>query len=166
MTKDSKPVETIKDLSDLAYQSGVLKAIAMSMPDSDNKTKLMKLSKDIGEYSKRAAGREVIFFERAKTAVTAILWMARRYANERMTYSPSMFNDAYDTLRDLFGDEVDNNHAFDMEGTVYYDISILHSRWHPYAVYGSEGKPSQSNDELPRRKFYKRPSIKKLTSDS
>ena len=32
-------------------------------------------------------------------AIKDIVWMARRYADGRKTYAPSMFNDAYDALR-------------------------------------------------------------------
>ena len=32
-------------------------------------------------------------------AINEILWMARRYADGRLTYAPSMFNDAYDSLK-------------------------------------------------------------------
>ena len=39
--------------------------------------------------------------------IADIVWMARRYADGRMTYAPSMFNDAYDQLRDLLGDDIE-----------------------------------------------------------
>ena len=39
--------------------------------------------------------------------VAEILWMARRYADGRLTYAPQMFNDAYDALKELLGDGVD-----------------------------------------------------------
>jgi len=41
--------------------------------------------------------------EQVKEAVGRILYMARRYADGRSTYAPHMFNDAYDTLRDILG---------------------------------------------------------------
>ena len=41
-------------------------------------------------------------------AVKDILWMARRYANGRQTYAVSMFNDAYDVLRDELGEEIES----------------------------------------------------------
>lgn len=34
-------------------------------------------------------------------AINEILWMARRYADGRLTYAPSMFNDAYDSLKKM-----------------------------------------------------------------
>lgn len=35
-----------------------------------------------------------------------IIWMARRYADGRYTYAPDMFNDAYDELKNIFGDDL------------------------------------------------------------
>jgi len=34
-----------------------------------------------------------------KAAIKDIVWMARRYADGRRTYAPSMFNDAYDEIK-------------------------------------------------------------------
>ncbi len=35
-----------------------------------------------------------------------LLWMARRYANRRSTFSPHTFNKLYQTLRDLYPEEI------------------------------------------------------------
>lgn len=94
--------------------------------------------------------------EKIRQAVKDIIWMARRYAWGRQTYAPEMFNDAYDILREEFGDEIDNNYAKDHLGTRFYDIAIDSSSGHPYAIYGDDMQ-SQSNVELTNRKFYKKP---------
>ena len=60
-------------------------------------------------------------------AVQDIVWMARRYAHGRMTYAPSMFNDAYDVLRDYLGKEIDTKRD-QVVGTF------------PYAQYGEVNK--------------------------
>ncbi len=91
-----------------------------------------------------------------KNAVKGILWMARRYANGRQTYAPDMFNDAYDVLVTQLGQEIDNNKARDMENNEYLDISIPHTKDHPYAMYDHDKPESQTNLELKRRKFYKK----------
>jgi len=44
-------------------------------------------------------------------ALRDIIWMARRYAEDRATYAPSMFNDAYDALRHVYGDEIEPKEA-------------------------------------------------------
>ena len=41
-------------------------------------------------------------------AIKDVLWMARRYAHMRQTYATSMFNDAYDILRDEFGEDIES----------------------------------------------------------
>lgn len=88
-----------------------------------------------------------------RRAVKDIIWMARRYADGRQTYAPSLFNDAYDILRQEFGDTIDLPHAVDEHGRNMYDISIKTSADHPYAMYGDD-KTSDSNVELERRPFY------------
>lgn len=93
---------------------------------------------------------------RITEAVKDILWMARRYMNGRKSYGPDLFNDAYDTLRTELGDVIDNHVAIDHpSGTRYYDISIEHTKDHPYAMHGNEN--AQMNQELDNRKFYKKP---------
>lgn len=39
-------------------------------------------------------------------AIGTLIWMARRYADRRRTYAAGAFNDAYDILRDRFGDKL------------------------------------------------------------
>lgn len=97
--------------------------------------------------------------EKLIKAIADIIWMARRYADGRQTYAPGLWNDAYDILREEFGDEIDENYAQNMDGTRYYDISVETSKDHPYAIYGNNPE-SQTNLELPRRKFYKKPKEK------
>ena len=64
-------------------------------------------------------------------AIKDIILMARRYAEGRSTYAPSMFNDAYDVLRDSIGDSLELSNPGD--STV---------RNYPYATDGMiEFKP-------------------------
>ena len=42
-------------------------------------------------------------------AIKEILWMARRYADGRRTFAATNFNDAYDTLRDIFDVDIEYN---------------------------------------------------------
>lgn len=51
--------------------------------------------------------REITISYRALNAIRDIIWMARRYADGRSTYAPSMFNDAYDVLRNELEDTID-----------------------------------------------------------
>lgn len=95
-----------------------------------------------------------------KKAVADLVWMARRYANERQTYAPDLFNDSYDVLRAEFGDEIDKASTFNQQNEPVYDISIDHSNVHPYAVYGHDKSDSQTNEAIPRRKFYVKPKLK------
>lgn len=46
--------------------------------------------------------------QKVAEAIKNIIWMARRYADGRRTFAAKDFNDAYDVLRDFFGDEIDN----------------------------------------------------------
>lgn len=47
--------------------------------------------------------------EKVKYAIKEILWMSRRYADGRRTFAATSFNDAYDTLRDIFGEAIEYN---------------------------------------------------------
>ncbi len=78
--------------------------------------------------------------------------MARRYANGRKTYAPDMFNDAYDILRTEFGDDIDPIASSDMQGNKYHDITIEHTKEHPYAMDGNEN--AQMNARIKDRKYY------------
>lgn len=89
-----------------------------------------------------------------KHAIKDIIWMARRYSTGRQTYAPGNFNDAYDILRAEFGDAIDGKNASDHDGNKYHDITIEHTKDHPYALYGSNLQ-SETNRELKHRKFYK-----------
>lgn len=91
-----------------------------------------------------------------KKAIKDIFWMARRYANGRHTYAPSMFNNAYDILRDAIPD-LDDNVALDMNNNVYYDISIEHTKEHPYALDTYE---DVENNDIKNRPYYLKPKIK------
>jgi hypothetical protein len=44
-----------------------------------------------------------------KDAVKEIVWMARRYADGRSTFAPTSFNDAYDILYSVFGEDIEYN---------------------------------------------------------
>ena len=81
-----------------------------------------------------------------KKAIADILWMARRYADNRRTYAPRMFNDAYDILRTEFGDDIDPKNASDMQGNKYHDITLEHTKSNPYA--------RDHYDNISGRKFY------------
>ncbi len=91
--------------------------------------------------------------QEVKQAVRDILWMARRYADGRKTYAPHLFNDAYDTLRDEFGDEIDPYTAGDKESALMLDPMIEHSHIHPYALYGDNSE-IDTNVRLKERKYY------------
>src|SRR3972149_4434225 len=107
-----------------------------------------KLMNDIlgAKFGTKHRAELIMRTERIQEAVTKILWMARRYADGRSTYAPDMFNEAYDTLREELGDRLDDNHASDMTGTKFYDITIEHSKDHPYALHGNEN--SQMNQSV------------------
>lgn len=75
--------------------------------------------------------------DKLKQSVKEILWMARRYADGRMTTSASSFNDAYDVLREFFGDDIDLG-----------DATIEHL---PYAKDGDDN----FNKNIQYRKYYK-----------
>lgn len=76
-------------------------------------------------------------------AIKDILWMARRYSEGRSTYAPEMFNDSYDIIRDILGEEVDKT----------IDPSDIIKNW-PYAT---DGGVMVGNDyqQLPKRKYIK-----------
>lgn len=88
-----------------------------------------------------------------KHAIKDIIWMARRYANGRQTYAPSNFNDAYDILRAEFGDDIDPQNALDMLNNKYHDITIEHTKRHPYALYSND-EDRETNREIKERRFY------------
>lgn len=69
--------------------------------------------------------------------IKEILWMARRYADWRQTYCPSMFNDAYQNLRD-------NGYVVDER----IDDTIP---TFPIARYGSDMVDEQLCNWLPRK---------------
>jgi hypothetical protein len=80
--------------------------------------------------------------ERIKQAVKDIIWMARRYADGRRTYAPSMFNDAYDVLRNELGDFERLNDPDEAPDRI--------KNW-PYATDGDIAfKPRKYSDELTR----------------
>lgn len=74
-------------------------------------------------------------------AVRDIIWMARRYANGRMTYAVSTFNDSYDTLRDILGDKMDKATNPQPDEVPFF----------PYAMDGMD----EYNKDLPKRKYHK-----------
>lgn len=53
--------------------------------------------------------KEIPISYEALNAIREIIWMARRYADGRATYAPSMFNNAYDVLRTQLGNVLDVN---------------------------------------------------------
>lgn len=61
--------------------------------------------------------------DRTTHALNEIVWMARRYADGRQTYAPSMFNEAYDILQELYG-----NFELDRK-----DITLINNQSFPYA---------------------------------
>ncbi len=117
-----------------------------------------KLDNDIlaAKFGTKNRANHILRTEATRKAITDILWMARRYANERKTYAPSLFNDAYDYLRAEFGNDIDANHATDMQQNKFYDITIETTKEHPYAIYGDDME-SQDNRNLVNRPFYKKP---------
>ena len=93
--------------------------------------------------------------DKIKAAVKDILWMARRYANGRKTGAPSTFNDAYDVLRTQLGDDIDpKNFQHIGSSDTYHDITIEHSKDHPYACYDEETEPDDKGI-FGKRKFAK-----------
>jgi len=72
-------------------------------------------------------------------AIKDIIWMARRYANGRKTYAVSLFNDAYDTIRDSIGDSLEQPYDPDQDEMNYY----------PYAEDGME----RFNESVKDRKY-------------
>jgi hypothetical protein len=72
-------------------------------------------------------------------AVRNIMWMARRYAHNRSTYAPELFNDSYDEIRSILGDGVE-------KGVI--DLGMIHF---PYASDGG-GETYQNN--IKDRPFY------------
>ena len=66
-------------------------------------------------------------------AIKEIVWMARRYADGRQTFSARSFNDAYDVLRDVFGEGI--------EFTKYKDLTLTEDgAFFPYAQDGGDRK--------------------------
>lgn len=104
------------------------------------------------KFGTRNRAELILRMEIIKNAVKDILWMARRYATDRSTYAPTMFNDAYDKLRTELGDSIDPMNASDMQNTRYHDITLEHTKDHPYALDRSEG----INESIKGRKFYPR----------
>jgi hypothetical protein len=74
-------------------------------------------------------------------AVKDILWMARRYVNDRQTYAPRMFNDAYDVLRCELGEGIETPSEEKHEFLNF-----------PYAT---DGGGKDFNRDLKFRPFYK-----------
>lgn len=79
--------------------------------------------------------------KKTKKAIKDILWMARRYANMRQTYATGMFNDAYDILREEFGEEIESpsedKHEF------------------PNFPYATDGGGEEFNKDIKDRKYRK-----------
>ena len=75
--------------------------------------------------------------DRIKRSVKDILWMARRYADGRQTYAVDMFNNAYDLLRDEFGEDIDPKDP-------------TREQNHPYAEDGNQG----FNKDIKDRKYF------------
>lgn len=61
--------------------------------------------------------------------ISEIVWMARRYADGRRTFSATTFNDTYDKLRALLGD-IDNGKDSD-------HVLMCDGRFYPYAQDGA-----------------------------
>ncbi len=80
--------------------------------------------------------------QEVKQAIKDILWMARRYADGRKTYAPHLFNEAYDTLRDEFGDEIDPYKE---------DEGMNSNSLFPYAMYGDNPEDSMNLAEKERK---------------
>lgn len=104
----------------------------------------MTLNEDIlgAKFGTKNRAELILRTEKIKEAVKEILWMARRYANGRKTYAPSLFNDAYDILRSEFGDGIDPK-KFQAQGSddTYHDITIETTKDHPYACYDDHTEP-------------------------
>lgn len=80
-------------------------------------------------------------------AIRDIIWMARRYADGRQTFAATNFNDSYDTLRDIFGEDIECDN-----GRKYGDSTLLENgKYFPYAQDGG----GQMFDCVTGRKYYK-----------
>lgn len=80
--------------------------------------------------------------EKIREAIRDIIWMARRYVDGRQNYSVGMFNDAYDILRDEFGD-------IDLQFT---DTTLTdNGKYFPYAY----DKGGDMYNDFSKRKYYK-----------
>jgi len=79
-----------------------------------------------------------------KKAVREIIYMARRYADGRKSMSVLVFNDSYDQLRDIFGNDIDISH----------DIFLSHKgKFFPYAQDG-QYEENISFDAVSGRKYF------------
>lgn len=85
--------------------------------------------------------------QKIKNAIKEILWMARRYADGRQTFAATSFNDAYDLLRDEFGEDIEYNKINEWK-----DHTLTEGgRYFPYAQDGG----GQMFDCVSGRKYYK-----------
>ena len=83
-------------------------------------------------------------WELIKKALKEIIYMARRYADGRKSMSVLIFNDSYDQLRDIFGNEID----------VPHDIFLSHKgKFFPYAQDGQH-EENISFDAVSGRKYF------------
>ena len=80
-----------------------------------------------------------------KHAIRELVWMARRYADGRQTFAATTFNNAYDVLRDIYGDEIEIK-----DGIV--DATLTEKgKFFPYAQDGGDRKMF---DAVKGRKYY------------
>lgn len=86
--------------------------------------------------------------EKVIEAIREILWMARRYADGRLTFSALSFNDAYDVLRDCFGDQIEYNNK-EVDLTLTGD-----GKFFPYAQDGQYKELDGSFDCVSGRKYF------------
>jgi len=83
-------------------------------------------------------------WELIKKAVREIIHMARRYADGSKSMAVLVFNDSYDQLRDIFGNDIDISH----------DIFLSHKgKFFPYAQDG-QYEENISFDAVSGRKYF------------
>ncbi len=81
-----------------------------------------------------------------KNSIKEILWMARRYADGRQTFAATSFNDAYDLLRDEFGEDIEYNKISEWKDQTLTE----NGKYFPYAQDGG----GQMFDCVSGRKYY------------
>lgn len=70
--------------------------------------------------------------DKVLNAIKQMIWMARRYADGRRTLTPSNFNYAYDTLREIYGTDIEY-----IDSDKWVDTTLMEDgKYFPYAQDG------------------------------